>query len=432
MSKAKRQHPYNFGRVFFPEKSNPVPNKVYFQPLGNHVGNVRRLIKAWDLDEFPGATLEERQASCKRVLKAADIHDMGKPQKFKIDAKTSNKGKFKEYIYSFRGHRFLASSPNELWAQSLAIGHHDFSVGDISRDAYKLKKESQDYADILAKDPLAYAHELYILEMCDQIEAELACRIIGDDEQAESRAFMDYTTAKSELDSQSYLIDPYPFKDKNILLSFEYWVLELRQADKNSLQSCLDANQEHKLGSYLDKIVKDWWQSNQGQPKKAEPKQAILKPYKSDNNLKNWDSQTLYKALGNFIPNPMQEEMFDAIANNNHPAIILKSPTGSGKTESILFPALAQGYRLFLPLPARSLLQDQKQRIEKYLKQFSKIQPDREISLVVDTGSQMYRWVYRNGDEFKRGINPRRHLYKGDVILTTLDKFLYRYFAFGD
>src|SRR6476620_12224140 len=160
MSKGERQHPYNFGRVFFPEKSNsnplPIPNKVYFQPLGNHVGNVRRLVKAWNIDDFPGATLEERQASCKRVLKAADIHDMGKPQKFKIDVKISNKGNFKEYIYSFRGHRFLASSPNERWAQSLAIGHHDFSVNDISRDTYELKKESQNYADILAKDSLAY------------------------------------------------------------------------------------------------------------------------------------------------------------------------------------------------------------------------------------------------------------------------------------
>lgn len=44
----------------------------------------------------------------------------------------------------------------------------------------------------------------------------------------------------------------------------------------------------------------------------------------------------------------------------------------------------------------------------------------------------MYRQVYQNGEEVKRNINPRRHLYKGDVILTTIDKFIYRYFAFGD
>jgi len=56
----------------------------------------------------------------------------------------------------------------------------------------------------------------------------------------------------------------------------------------------------------------------------------------------------------------MQVEMFEAIAGNEHPAILLKAPTGSGRTESVLFPALTQGYRLFLPLPTRSLLEDQK------------------------------------------------------------------------
>ena len=438
MSKPERKHPYNFGRVFFPEKSKtPIPNKIYFQPLGNHVGNVVRLVRAWNLDGFPGVTLSDKQASFKRVSEAAKVHDMAKPQTFSIKVETTPKndpkGKFKEYIYSFKGHRFEAVS-SDSWAQYLARGHHDFSVDDISRDSYKIQKESQEYADILAKEPLAYARELYILEMCDQIEAELACRIIGDDDQAESRAFMDYTTAKSKLDNQTYLIEPWPFKESTIALSFEYWSMQLSQEDKESLQSYIKAEQDYKLGTALDKTVKNWWQFHQGKPKKAEPKPAILKPYESVDNLKHWDCQTIYKTLGGdkFIPNPMQVEMFDALTHNKHPAILLRSPTGSGKTESILFPALAQGYRLFLPLPARSLLEDQKERVERYLKQFSKLQPEREISLVVDTGAQMNRWVYRNGEEIKLGINPRRHFYKGDVILTTLDKFLYRYFAFGD
>jgi len=70
--------------------------------------------------------------------------------------------------------------------------------------------------------------------------------------------------------------------------------------------------------------------------------------------------------------------MFEAIAGNEHPDM-LKAPTGSGKTESVLFPALTQD-RLFLPLPTRSLLEDQKSGWE-YLKQFSKLQPGREVSL---------------------------------------------------
>lgn len=438
MPESERQYPFNFGRVFFPEKSTPTPNKIYFQPLGNHVGNVRRLIKAWDIDNFSGATLEERQASLQRVLKAADIHDMGKPQRFKLDVKTfktNQKDNFKEYIYSFRGHRFLATYP-DTWVQTLARGHHDFSVNDISRDTHKLKKESQYYADILAKMPLTYARELYILEMCDQIEAELACRVIGDDEQADSRTFMDYTTKRSETNSQVYLIDPCPFQENSLPLTFQYWSMELSQADKDSLQSCIDKDEDYKLGNLLDKIAKNWWQSQQGKPEKAEPKSITLKAYQSPNDLKYWNCEYLYKALGGeqFIPNPMQGEMFEAIANNDNPAILLKSPTGSGKLEAVLLPAIANGYRLILPLPARSLLEDQKERVKKYLKRLSKLQPTREISLVVDTGAQMYRWVYLNGKNITStlNINSRRHLYKGDVILTTLDKFLYRYFAFGD
>ncbi|MHC5729328.1 MAG: DEAD/DEAH box helicase, partial [Nostoc sp.] len=249
-------------------------------------------------------------------------------------------------------------------------------------------------------------------------------------------AFMDYTTAKSELDDKIYLIDPCPFNKNSIPLTFQYWSMELSQADKDSLQNCLNTEQDYKLGKVLDKIAKNWWQSQHGKPEKSEPKSITLSAYQSDDNLKDWNCNSIYKALGgeNFVPNPMQGRVFEAIANNDHPAVLLKSPTGSGKMEAILFPALAREYRLFLPLPARSLLEDQKERIEKYLKKFSKLQPEREISLVVDTGAQMYRLVYRNGEDITStlNINSRRHLYKGDVILTTLDKFLYRYFAFGD
>ena len=43
------------------------------------------------------------------------------------------------------------------------------------------------------------------------------------------------------------------------------------------------------------------------------------------------------------------------------------------------------------------------------------------------------RFFYRDGKSAEnRATNPRRHLYKGDIILTTIDKFIYRYFAYGD
>jgi len=430
MFKSQREYAFNFGRVFFPGERNTIPEIILFQPLGNHVGNVIEIVKKWNNNDFPS------ESSFERVLEAAKIHDVGKPQKFEIQAKTSKEGKLKEYIYSFRGHRYLAKSDKDAWAEALAIGHHDFSVEDICTQTYQLKKE-QKYADILTKEPLAYASELYILEMCDQIEAELACRVFEDGNQADSRTFMDFTIAPDDSDNTVYFIDPWKFgEQKYIELSFRSWVMRLSEADKEELQKCINDSREQALGKTLDDIVKNWWKLEQGQPKELINKTITLRPYPSVVEQKTWKVEDFYKQLGGFTPNPMQTEMFEAIYHpdaNKHPALLLKSSTGSGKFESIVFPALASSYRLILPLPARSLLEDQKERVEKYLKKFSTLDKHREVSLVIDTGSQMYRYIYKNGKEVKqRTSNPRRHLYKGDVILTTLDKFLYRYFAFGD
>ena len=432
MFETKRQRSYNFGRVFFPDYPRlAIPTEVRFQPLGNHVGNVVKLVRLWNWESERFAY--DRENVLKRVKTSAEIHDLGKPQKFAIQ---SNTNKFKEYIYSFRGHRFLADS-KDLWAKTLAIGHHDFSVHDICRDAYTLKKDPQ-YAEILAREPLAYAIELYILEMCDQIEAELACRVLDDAHQGESRTFMDYTLAKSDTEQDVYYIDSWAFapelEQDGIELTFQYWSMQPSEEDKKLLQECIDKQKENKLGETLDRCVKTWWRSEEGESAKILKRNITLKAYPSTKTSNSWTAKSFYDQVAGFSPNLMQEQMFDAIYGDQHPAILLKAPTGSGKTETILFPALASGYRLFLPLPTRSLLEDQKERIEKYIKTFSRlpINQGREFSLVVDTGSQMYRYIYQNGEEVKRNINVRRHLYKGDVILTTLDKFLYRYFAFGD
>jgi CRISPR-associated endonuclease/helicase Cas3 len=434
MSETKSKRSYNFGRLFFPDfPRRAIPTEVRLQRLGNHVGNVVKLVRLWN---WESERFEyDRESAIKRVKTSAEIHDLGKPQKFSIQ---SNTDKFKEYIYSFRGHRFLADS-KDLWAKTLAIGHHDFSVHDICRDAYTLKKDPQ-YAEILAREPLAYAIELYILEMCDQIEAELACRVLDDAHQGESRTFMDYTITKSETEQDVYYIDSWAFapelEQDGIELTFQYWSMQPSEEHKKLLQECIDKQKENKLGETLDRCVKAWWHSEEGESAKILKRNITLKPYPSTktSNRNPWTAQSFYDQVSGFSPNLMQEQMFDAIYGDQHPAILLKAPTGSGKTETVLFPALASGYRLFLPLPTRSLLEDQKERIEKYLKTFSAlaINTGKEFSLVVDTGSQMYRYIYQNGEEVKRNINARRHLYKGDVVLTTLDKFLYRYFAFGD
>lgn len=138
---------------------------------------------------------------------------------------------------------------------------------------------------------------------------------------------------------------------------------------------------------------------------------------------------TGYQRCGlGYIPNPMQEEMYRSITSGNC-TVLLKAPTGSGKTEAVVVPALIEQRRVVLIYPALSLIEDQEMRIEKMLRHLSLVMPSQQRALIVDTGADMYRRVWINGKEQRR---ERRHLYHGDVVLTTLDKFLYRFFGFGE
>lgn len=143
------------------------------------------------------------------------------------------------------------------------------------------------------------------------------------------------------------------------------------------------------------------------------------------------DAITAYRVWGqDFGPNEMQGKLYDLITGSTSGcAELLKAPTGSGKTEAVVIPALEAQRRLFLIYPARSLLQDQEERIAKMLVHRSLSDTARVYSLVVDTGAEMYRRAWRNGQESRK---ERRHLLHGDVVLTTLDKFLYRFFGFGE
>jgi CRISPR-associated endonuclease/helicase Cas3 len=438
MPKSSEKRSFDFGRVFFPGKKDEyAPSEIRFQPLDNHVGNVSQLVQYWDEERLP-----DKESSKIRILEASRIHDMGKPSKFEIRSETTKQGKsqkFQKYIYSFRGHRFLAVSDNK-WAEKMAIGHHDFSAQEICKDTYQLKQENSDYQKILERKPLAYAQELYVLEMCDQIEAELACRTMDDDEQGSSRTFMDFTIQQDAGNPLFYQIDPWPFnpEQEKIELTFKYWTLKLSSSQKKLLNERAEKAQD-TLGKKLDSIVKDWWQASALTEADTATVTITLAPYLSqlDESCQPYDANQFYQQIATYQPNPMQAEMFSLLYDTDPqdpPAIVLKGPTGSGKTEAVLFPALASRCRLFLPLPARSLLEDQKARIEKYIKTFSKLHPKQEFSLVVDTGSHMERYIYQDGEEqdVRGKLNSRRHLYKGDVILTTIDKMLYRFFAYGD
>ena len=136
-----------------------------------------------------------------------------------------------------------------------------------------------------------------------------------------------------------------------------------------------------------------------------------------------------YKQFTGFNPNPMQEELFDLIEpRDTNPALLLKAPTGSGKTEAVLVPSLDSDRRLFLIFPSRSLVDDQIDRCKEYLLHASE-KSDRSYALVLDTGAESVRTVFKGGKTLEKG---KRHLYDGNVILTTFDKFLYRFFGFGE
>lgn len=97
----------------------------------------------------------------------------------------------------------------------------------------------------------------------------------------------------------------------------------------------------------------------------------------------------------------------EVLASNN---AVLSAGTGSGKTEAALVPALLTEKRVFLLYPTKALLQDQYERVKK-------------IAVAVPGGPR--RILVDTGDE----EDPTG--YSADIILTNLDKFVYRLFGYG-
>ena len=95
---------------------------------------------------------------------------------------------------------------------------------------------------------------------------------------------------------------------------------------------------------------------------------------------------------------------------------ILSAGTGSGKTEAALVPALLKlnERRTFLLYPTKALLQDQRKRVEEIVGALGQQVLGREPRIIVDTGDE---------------DDPTG--YSADIVLTNLDKFVYRLFGYG-
>jgi CRISPR-associated endonuclease/helicase Cas3 len=142
-----------------------------------------------------------------------------------------------------------------------------------------------------------------------------------------------------------------------------------------------------------------------------------------------------YQALtGHAEANPMQEAVWRYFADTEGLGVglLLKGPTGSGKTEAIVLPALAHKRRLIMAYPTRSLVDDQIARLSAILSKLSCINDRKPVTLNIDTGATAERQTWVNGKSIAIVGNMRRHLYQGDIIITTIDKFLYRFFGFGE
>jgi CRISPR-associated endonuclease/helicase Cas3 len=407
--------------VFFcPEQGHDL-EWVAYQPLENHVGNVVKLMSCWrtDKDTFDLAIAE---ADLCALVKGAEYHDWGKTQKFAI--RKEDKG----WTYTYAGHRFLNPADWHQKAEhdqearyhlTLERAHHDYSVQEIIRDAYDLKQK-----EIANKDGVAdyrkYPQHLFVLEMCDQIEAEVAVMAIEGKEVGRNSSFMEFEVSR-EQDAPKhkvFTLEPYPFAGEvNYDVTFRKDDVQGQACDAKTLT-------ERGFTDY-------------------EPLERInitLKPkYAADEvgGSRQPDLETFYQTASQFSPNALQREVWEQWQQQPaQPAgLIVKAPTGVGKTEACVYPPLAQGNRVVLVLPAKALVDDHKKRLAGVLQNLS-TNDRKKRRLLVDTGDEALLQVFTEKapeatSETTNRKKDTRHLYRADVIITTLDKFLYRFFGFG-
>jgi CRISPR-associated endonuclease/helicase Cas3 len=120
-----------------------------------------------------------------------------------------------------------------------------------------------------------------------------------------------------------------------------------------------------------------------------------------------------FKEITCFEPYPFQIETWQHVTGGKN--VVIAAGTGSGKTESALLPALETGKRIILLYPTKALLHDQLERVVELWCKVKGCNQDSALRhIAVDTGDE---------------DDPS--YYSADVILTNLDKFLYRMFGYG-
>ena len=374
------------GRVFF------LKDRVGFQLLSHHQGLVERLLRAWREGDGP---LMLSPKTKDRLLLAARYHDDGKRFTFRI---VKGEGGL---TYSFLGHRFrVAQAVQDPYAQALIRGHHDYSTREVVSLAADFAEEG------LAS---RFPEDLFLLMMSDQLEAELAVRV-WEGKAGEVRPFVEFDLFPDGEDG--FFLDPWPFREDEVLLDFLAYFHPYRgeeaKAVENWGRALVEALEAGKVPGGFQK----------------EERRVRLRPW-AGGAREAGEPEAFYGQFG-LKPTHFQKEVFEVAGGNL--AHLLLAPTGTGKTEAVAFPALARGERLVFVLPTRSLVDDLEKRFRRYLQALAQ-KEGRPKALVVDTGQRQLRLrLLQDGSE---EASRERHLYHADVILTTLDKLLYRYFGYA-
>jgi hypothetical protein len=178
-----------------------------------------------------------------QLIEAARRHDEAKPATFKV---TFNGYKFG---YSFAGHRFKVQC-DDLYIDALIKMHHEFRVDGIVEWQARLRRELGDmYANNFPLD-------LYTLEMCDQVAAEVESYAMED--HSDERAFMELHSHKRG--NGMIEIEPFPFSPSPLSLTVFYTEFdipsELRGTESDKLIALTGALKAFKPDQqYMEKKV---------------------------------------------------------------------------------------------------------------------------------------------------------------------------------
>ena len=239
------------GRVFFDPETGPNVEKVTVLTLDSHVGNVVKLVEKFRRDFYPtfGGSGQE---TCEFLRRAAQKHDDAKPETFRVTYRGWKDNNRKSLGYSFAGHRFRVSDDNR-YVELLIRLHHEFSVEGIVKAQAELdgkeREGKKEFTDAAVK---SFPIDLYILEMCDQIEAELETYAFTGDVQP--RVFMDFHSRMRE-DKKTIEVRPYPFGDEDIPLSLAYYEFDVPEEDGRQIATALAGDKPEDGQQRLKKMI---------------------------------------------------------------------------------------------------------------------------------------------------------------------------------